>query len=235
VRVPVADGLKRIVTLQLAPAPRLAPHVFVEIVKSPELVPETVMLLMDREEAAPFIRVVVSELPAEPTVTLPNERLDGLADTDPVTPRPVSGTFCMPALSLNVNVAVNVPVVNGRNKMVAVQLAPAARLLPHVLLPTLKSPLFVPEIAMLPMLIDPVPLLVNVTGFGPPVFPIATLYQLRLVGETVPAARQLAPLSSIPENKHVRRQGILSLAVGKLDRHVQAEKSLRESIVSRSS
>ena len=92
-RAPIVDGLKRAVTLQLAPAARLAPHVFAEIVKSPALVPETAMLLMDRVEVVPFVRVVVSELPAEPIVTLPNERFDGLAATDPVTPSPVSGTF----------------------------------------------------------------------------------------------------------------------------------------------
>lgn len=134
IRAPLAFGLKRTVALQLAPAPRLVPHVFEEIVKSPELVPETAMLLMDTLEVLPFVRVVVSELPVELTVTLPNERPDGLAATDPVIPSPVRGTFCVPALSLNVNVAVSVPVANGRNKIVAVQLTDAARLVPHVFL-----------------------------------------------------------------------------------------------------
>lgn len=131
--MPVAFGLKRTVALQLAPAPRLVPHVFDEIAKSPGLVPAIVMLLMDRVDVLPFVSVVVSELPA-PIVTLPNDKLDGLVATDPVTPNPVRGTFCAPALSLNVNVAVRVPVVNGRNTTVAVQLADAARLVPHVFL-----------------------------------------------------------------------------------------------------
>jgi hypothetical protein len=41
---------------------------------------------------------------------------------------------------------------------------------------------------------------VSVTAFAPPVLPIATEYQLRLVGETVTAARQLAPCRASSAN-----------------------------------
>ena len=45
VRFPANSGTKRIVTLQLADAARVEPHVFAEIMKSPGLLPPTLMLL----------------------------------------------------------------------------------------------------------------------------------------------------------------------------------------------
>lgn len=54
VRVPVAEGLNRIVAEQLADAARLAPHDLLEIVKSAALAPVIATLLMLIEAAAPL-------------------------------------------------------------------------------------------------------------------------------------------------------------------------------------
>jgi hypothetical protein len=118
---------------------------------------------------------------------------------DEPVPVPDSETFCGLVLDVSVkaNVAVRVPAAVGLNRIVAVQLPAAARLPPQVLLPMMKSLIFVPETAMLLMLIDPVPLLVNVTGFAPPVFPSATLTHERPDGLTVAPAPEDTP---VPES-----------------------------------
>jgi hypothetical protein len=72
-----------------------------------------------------------------------------------------------------------------------------------------KSPLSVPDKAMLLMPIAVVPVFVSVTDFGPPALPTATLYQLRVVGETVPAARQFTPLRRAVESNQARKREIL--------------------------
>jgi len=72
-----------------------------------------------------------------------------------------------------------------------VQLAEAARLDPQVLLYILKSPGFAPVRVTLEIVIAAAFPLVSVTTFWPPALPMATETQLRLVGETVTAARQL--------------------------------------------
>lgn len=78
---------------------------------------------------------------------------------------------------------------------------------------------------MLLMLIAVVPVFVSVTDFWPPALPIATLYQLRLVGETVPAARQLAALRRAAKKKQERNQEVfpLRLAGEILNLDIQAE------------
>ena len=109
-----------------------------------------------------------------------------LAPVDPPVPRPVSPTICgLPlAPSLNVTLALREPATVGLNRIVAEQLAPAARLAPQVLVEIRKSEEFVPPTTMLLMAIEDVPLLVRVMAFAPPVCPTATLAQFRLVGLT---------------------------------------------------
>lgn len=104
----------------------------------------------------------------------------------PPVPLPVSAIVCglLLAASVNCSVAARVPARVGAKRMVAVQLAEAARLAPHVLAEMRKSPGFAPEMAMLPMVIAVEPLLLRVTDFGPPLFPTATLFQLRVAGLT---------------------------------------------------
>lgn len=80
--------------------------------------------------------------------------------------------------------------------MVAVQVSDTARLEPQVLLVILKSPGSAPEVAMLLIVMAVVPLLVSVTGFGPPPTPTSTYTQLRVVGLTdaVPPVVAAAPV-----------------------------------------
>ena len=81
----------------------------------------------------------------DPTAVLAKVRLPGLAET-PLAPRPETATVCglLPSESLKLSVAVRVPVAVGPKMILAVQLAPAASVEPHVLLYTEKSPALAP-------------------------------------------------------------------------------------------
>ncbi len=57
-----------------------------------------------------------------------------------VAPVPVSVAVCVPAESVTVSVPLRVPLAVGLKVTEIVQLAPAARLVPHPLLATAKSP-----------------------------------------------------------------------------------------------
>jgi len=88
------------------------------------------------------------------------------------------------ALSLNVNVPVAEPTVAGEKVTPTVQLAPAAMLVPQVLLATANGPLA----AMLVMLSVLACLLVNVTVLAALVLPATVVLKLRLVTERVTGA-----------------------------------------------
>ena len=70
-RAPDVVGLNTTVTVQLAEAARLAPHVWAEILKSPEFVPVMATLLIVIEDVPPFCNVVVCDALDEPTLTVP--------------------------------------------------------------------------------------------------------------------------------------------------------------------
>jgi hypothetical protein len=201
VRAPVAAGLNKMVAVQLAEAARLAPHVLLEIVKSPALVPVIAMLPSVIAAELPLLSVADNDVPLELVLTLPNARLAGLAVTLPVeaVPVPESATVCglLLAVSVKLRVAVRAPVAAGLKEMVAVQLANAARLAPHVLLEIVKSAALLPVIVMLLTVIAAGPLFVNVADFGAPVCPSDTLTQLILDGlaETLPVAAVPAAVS----------------------------------------
>ena len=78
VRVPVANGLKWMVVVQLALAARLDPQVLLAIVKSAALVPEIATLLMVIEAEPPLVNVTDFGAPTLPSGTLAQLRLDGL-------------------------------------------------------------------------------------------------------------------------------------------------------------
>jgi len=200
-RVPAAVGLNVTEAEQLDDAARLAPHVLLAIAKSPAFVPEIPTLLIVIADDVPFVNVADCAALVAPTVVLANVRPVGLADTlpDPPVPSPVSATLCglLVAESLNTRVAARFPMVVGAKTIVAVQLADAASEDPHVLLLIRKSPGFVPDIAMLLIVIVLVPLFVSVTGFGPPLLPTATFTQFKLVGETLALPE---PDTPVPES-----------------------------------
>ena len=121
-----------------------------------------------------------------PTLVALKERLAGDALALEATPVPKSATACglLPAESVNVNVAERVPVAEGVNVIVTVQLADAARVAPHDLLEIAKFAEFAPEIAILVTLIAASPLL-SVTDCDGLVEPTAVVAKERLDGATV--------------------------------------------------
>ena len=98
-------------------------------------------------------------------------------------PVPDRGTVCglSAALSVKVSAPVSAPSTVGVKFTFTVHLAPAARVVPHVLAEIAKLPLG----AMLLIFSVPVPLLVNVTVFAALVVLMTTLPKLKLAGDRV--------------------------------------------------
>lgn len=82
-----------------------------------------------------FVRVTVWAALVVPTGTLPKFKLVGESDTTGCVPTPVRDTVCglLFALSVMVRVPFRVPMVPGVKVTEIVQLRPAPRLEPHVL------------------------------------------------------------------------------------------------------
>jgi len=78
VRVPAADGLKRIATLQLALAAKPDPQVLLEIMKSAAFVPVSATPLIEIETELSFVNVTDFAAPTFPSETLAQARLVGL-------------------------------------------------------------------------------------------------------------------------------------------------------------
>lgn len=109
--------------------------------------------------------------PAVPTVA------DGVITRPPLfsgaAPVPVSAMVCgeLSWLSFRSSVAVSVPVVDGVNVIVMLQLAPEATIEPHVLA-ALKSAAFVPAVCIDEIVNSAGPRLVSVTNCMPLVVPM---------------------------------------------------------------
>lgn len=127
---PDAPGLKIRVAVQLAEAARVDPQVVVETAKSEASAPEMPALLRVTEPEVLLVTAMVWALLVPPTLTLPKDKLDGVAVTPPkATPRPESATSCgLPeASSVKTNEAVRVPAAVGLKRTVTAQLADGAR------------------------------------------------------------------------------------------------------------
>ena len=164
-RAPATEGVNAMFTVQLPEPARVAPHVLLEMAKSAAPVPEIMMLLMLRAVEPPLLSVTDCGELVEPMIVAVNVRLAGVTLALGRLPVPDSSTVCglFAAESTNVRMAVRGPAAEGVNKMVTVQLAETARLVPHVFPEMAKSGASVPEVAIVPMVIDvDVPLL-NVT------------------------------------------------------------------------
>ena len=136
-RAPEVVGVKRMFVVQLADAGKLDPQVVEEMAKSPAFAPEMDEALRVTELVVLLVTVTLCVPLEEPTAMLPNDRLEGDAVTlpeEPPEPRPDTVTCCglLEALSENVRFAVRVPEVVGLNRIVTVQLAEAARVVPQV-------------------------------------------------------------------------------------------------------
>jgi hypothetical protein len=123
--------------------------------KSLEFVPVTAALLTETAVLLPLdIETDCGEL-LEPTVTVANERVEGLTVRVLVAdaPAPESATACglLVAVSVNVRVAARLPEAEGLNTILAEHEPAGEILVPQVLLEMEKSPEFVPVIAMLLM------------------------------------------------------------------------------------
>jgi hypothetical protein len=151
----------------------------------------------------PFVNVTTFCAPTPPTATDTQLRLAGLTDALPdveLVPVPVRLTVCglLVAESVKLRLAVRVPVAAGLNTTEAEQLVAAARLVPHVLLEMLKSPGFVPVIAMLLMLMEELVPFDSVTDCAPLLDPVLMLPNERLLGlaATLPDAGAPYPVSA---------------------------------------
>lgn len=184
--VPPAAGEKVTPTVQLAPEPIPPPHVLLAMEK-PAVV---TMLEKVRAAPAPFVSVTVWGELMLPTATAPKFKPLGetVAGTPPLPVRTV--TCGLPAaLSVAVKVPSTEPPVVGVNVTPTVQLAPAARLAPQVLLAIAK-----PALAVMPaMLTDALPPFVRVAVLAALVAPTGTVPKSNSLGD------QLTGPEPVPE------------------------------------
>jgi hypothetical protein len=140
------------------------------------------MLLTLRAALPVLLKVMVCEALATPTAWFPKLRLVGDRLTTGLVPVPERLTVCgLPlALSVKVMAAVKDPLATGVKVTLMAQLAPAATLVPQLLL-CAKSPGLAPVMVMLVMVNAALPELVNVTDWAVLVVPTAWLPKARLV------------------------------------------------------
>ena len=186
-RTPVADGENVTLTAQFRPAPKLAPQVFAEMLKSAAFAPVRVILVMVNEAVPLLVSVTVCALVVAPTTMFPKERLPGFrvtAGTGGVTPVPESVALSglLDALVRKVKDAVLAPSAVGVKVTLTMQLLPAARLAPHGLLEMAKSPAFAPVSEIFVIVTADGPVFVNVTVLALLVIPSPVLGNVKLVG-----------------------------------------------------
>ena len=164
VRLPLAEGLNVTLIVQLALAATELPHVLVWT-KSLALVPVSARLVMLKAALPVLLRVRVWAALVVPTDWLAKVRLVGERLATPAVPAPVPErlTVCgLPlALSVMLTEAVRLPLAEGLNVTLIVQLALAATELPQVLV-WAKSLALVPASARLVMLKAALPVLLRV-------------------------------------------------------------------------
>lgn len=189
VRLPDTAGVKVTLMVQLAPAARLVPQLFVSA-KSVALLPKTARLLTLNATLLVFVKVVCWAEPVLPRDWVPKLRLVGEKVAEGGSPVPlrfmVAGVA--EALSVMVSVAVRVPVAVGLKVTKIVQLEPAEIEVPHVLASE-KAAALVPVTAMLVMVRDWSLLSVSVTDCAELAAPCVWLAKVRLlVDRATPAA-----------------------------------------------
>jgi hypothetical protein len=190
--------LKTTLIVQLAPAASGETQVVVSV-KSAEFVPLNAYELMVIAAAPEFDSVIAFAALATATVCEPNARDvgDSPAFATAATAVPDSAMVCLPpvALSITVSVAVSVPAETGLNVTDIVQLAAAASVRPQVVV-FVKEVAFVPEKAMLLMVIAALPVFVSVAVCAALDEPTVVLANVRVAGVSV-AVVVPAPLTWI--------------------------------------
>ncbi len=149
---PTAVGVNLTVMTQLAPAATLVPQVFVwekELALAPPMLMPSPVPLRVRAPVPVFFKVTVWVAADVPVVVPANVRLAGVKVTAGAVPVPLNVAVCGDplALSATFTAAVCEPDAAGVNLTAMVQLAPAATLVPHVLVWE-NDPAFVPVMLM---------------------------------------------------------------------------------------
>ena len=184
VAAPVAVGLNVTPTEQPAPAPMPVPQVLEAIAKGPVMP----MLVKPRDTLWRLVRVIVIGAEVLPVVTVPKfsvpaERVTGELVAPPV-PLRVMVCGLVTALSVNVSVPATGPVAVGVKVTPTAQLAPAATLVPHVLLAMLN-----PELTTAGLRVSAtLKRFVRVTVLVELVFPTVTVPKLSELAENVTGA-----------------------------------------------
>jgi hypothetical protein len=172
VRVPSATGSKLTEIVQLAPTATVVPHVVV-LVNEEASVPLIVItpVVMVRGEPPVFLSVTTLAALVFPTVVLGNVRVVGVKATVGGGTVPVRVTDCgdPAALSATFNVAVRVPPASGLKLIEMVQVAPAATVVPQVVV-------LANEEASVPLIV--IPPVVMVKAELPVFFKVTTLTAL---------------------------------------------------------
>jgi hypothetical protein len=167
-RAPVADGVKVTLIMQFAPAATLVPQLLV-CAKLVGFVPVREMLVIVKAAVPVFDNVTGLAALVVFVVWFPNANEVGEKLTAGVeaTPVPVRATVCgLPvALSATDSDALRAPVAAGLKVTLMVQFAPAAKLVPQVLV-CAKSAGFVPVNEMLLIANAAVPVFESVTVFA---------------------------------------------------------------------
>jgi hypothetical protein len=113
------------------------------------------------------------------------------------------------ALSVIVSVAVRVPLAVGSKKTPIEQLAPATKLLPH----EFSTPKSLELVATFEIVSAVLPALVTVTVCGSPLVPTYWLGNVIVLGDTVPPAPEVLPLSATVCGLPIAESAILTFAV----------------------
>ena len=183
VLAPVADGVNRRLTWQLAPAANVAVQVELTWVKSPALsaTPEIVS-----GADPPLVTVTDWAVLALPMLTEPKASAVAESVDAGVPPVPDSATVCgLPAaLVASVSAPVRAPAAVGENDTAIVQFEPEATGEPQPLLVTAKSPVAEADETFNVAL----PVLVTLTLCGRLVVPVASAPKLSVAGEKLTAA-----------------------------------------------
>jgi hypothetical protein len=182
-----AVGAKVTLIVQVAPTAKLAPQLLV-CAKSPALAPVKPILLMVNTTPLEFASVTACDPLVVPTfwplkVRVVGKRLGGAV---PVPTRPAAWGLLL-ASSVTVSVAPRVPVPVGVKVTLMVQLFPAARLVPQLLVCP-KSPPFAPVTAM-PLIVKAVaPGFASVRAWDALAVPIVWAANVSVAGERVGSA-----------------------------------------------
>jgi hypothetical protein len=193
-RVNLALGANRTLTVQVAPDARVEPQVLVWE-KSPGFVPTIEIDVMVKVPGPTLPTVTFWLALVVPTNWDAKVWLVGLVET--MVPVPLSATLCgLPgALSVTVRLALRTAATCGRNVILTLQDAAAANVVPQVFDEIANSEALVPVIAIVVMVNVAVPLFLTVTVWADEVTKSRVTGKVIEVGDSVTAGPRPVPES----------------------------------------